>query len=69
MRLFLVLEAAGGGSESGCFDFGPGAGESKLGSTNGISERKTNRSSSDSFVIFFFFRVLYVKWGLYYFSI
>ena len=66
LRLFQVLEAAGGGSGSGCFDFGPGAGESKLGSTNGISERrKTNRSSSDSFVIFFFFRVLYVKWGLY----
>ena len=52
--------------EVGASIFGSGAGESELNSTNGISEkRKTNRSSSDSFVIFFSFRVLHVKWGLY----
>ena len=53
LRLFQVLEAAGGGAGSGCFNFSPGAGESEFSSTNRISEkRKTNRSSSYSFVFF-----------------
>ena len=66
MPLFHVAEAAGGGFGSGGFDLGFGSGRSRPRRSNGMTELgKMNRSSLDSFVIFLFFRVLFVKLRLY----
>ena len=66
LRLFHVAEAAGGGFGSAGFDLGFGSGRSRPRRSNGMTELgKMNRSSLGSFVIFLFFRVLFVKLGLY----
>ena len=60
LAVFHAVEAAAGGSGSGGFDFG------QLWQAFRIPELgKMNRRSSDSFVIFLFFRVLFVKQRLY----
>ena len=66
LRLFHDAEAAGGGFGSAGFDLGFGSGRSRPRRSNGMTELgKMNRSSLDSFVIFLFFRILFVKLGLY----